>query len=189
MTEQEKQNLLLKINELPSSNWVKLEKDRIFSQYKYDTEFKKKVIEAFINKQLQETAADPLEDKVCDQNGKYLANRAWPCHAKNCSYQPFRGNCAQLKIEVSRAESWKLIGIQKYACLKHFSVFREPSDYCHNYFKEHKKLPTNAILNIKGPAANHPTLKAALSLPAEPQPGLENLETVQTKGKKTSLHK
>ena len=66
MTEQEKQNLLLKINELPSSQWVKLEKEIIFSQYKKDTEFKKKVIEAFINKQLQETAADPLEDKVCD---------------------------------------------------------------------------------------------------------------------------
>ena len=151
MTEQEKLDLIITINEFPSSKWSFVKKTKILSQYKTDKEFQQEIIQAFIEKQLQETETDPLEDKVCDQNGDCLASRAWECHARNCSYQPCRANCSQLKIEVSKAESLKLMGLQKYACLRHYIVDGESSDFCHRYFKENKQLPPGAKLNIKLP--------------------------------------
>ncbi len=185
MTEQEKLDLINTINEFPSSKWSYVKKKKILSQYKTDKESQQEIIQAFIKKQLQETETDPLEDKVCNQNGDCLASRAWECHARNCQYQPYRANCSQLKIEVSKAESLKLIGLQKYACLRHYIVDGESSDFCHRYFKENKQLPPGAKLNIKLPKQllellhqQQPSTSSAIIVP-EPSTSSVNFEAQQ----------
>ena len=182
----EQQEILSKIRNSTSKQWNSYKKRNILFRFKEDPNFQQNLKEEWINKQKQEVENDPLEDKVFDQNGQLVASRSWKCNARNCSYQACRGNNDQLAIEVSKEESLKLTGSKKYACLKHYIVFGKDSDYCHHFFKEHKKLPSNAKLNLKGPVAKLSTHQARLSVPVKPQPNPENLETLQTEGKKTS---
>ena len=48
MTEQEKLDLIITINEFPSSKWSFVKKTKILSQYKTDKEFQQEIIQAFI---------------------------------------------------------------------------------------------------------------------------------------------
>ena len=176
MTTTEQQELIKRIRNSSSKQWSFTTKKNILFQNKDNADFQKELKNEWINQQKQEVETDPLEDNVFDQNGELVASRSWKCNARNCSYQACRGNYIQLAIKVSKEESVKLTGSKKYACLKHYIVKGEETDYCHHYFKVNKKLPPNAKLNIKGPVVNFPQPQATLSIPAEPQPHSENLQ-------------
>ena len=160
MTEEQKLDLLISIQESSSSKqWSDGLKEKILKQI-LDKDFKNVVKQAWANQQLKEIESDPLEEKVVDESGKCLANRAWKCQARNCRYQPFRGNCLQLAIEVTKEDHFKLTGksTTKFACLKHYRVQGQEINYCHNYFKLHKRLPEGAYLklNIQDPSVQVP---------------------------------
>ena len=148
MNEQEKSDLLLKIQSTNSNTWTAHQKQEIFKKYQTDQYFLNKVKHAFVTKQLKEVENDFLENKVLDDDGKLLASRDWKCAAQNCSYRFCRGNAPKLKIEVRLQDCTNLIG-KNYVCLKHYIVYLEDNNYCHSYFKLHKKLPQGAVLKIK----------------------------------------
>ena len=166
-----KANLLLHIQSSLSSEWTKTIKDTILSNYKKDKDFQKILTKAWVDQQVSEIESDPLEKEVLGNNGVCLASRAWKCNAKNCSYQPSRGQRSQLAVRVTTEDSYKLTSDKKYACLRHYRVNGQDNDYCHNFFKFNKKLPVGAFLNIKGskplPLSSQPS--ASLSSQAEPQ--------------------
>jgi hypothetical protein len=150
MTEQQTLDLLLSIQESSSSKqWSDGLKDKILKKIP-DKDLKNYVKQAWVDQQLQEVQSDPLEQEVVDENGKCLANRAWKCQARNCRYQPFRGNCLQLAIKAAEADHEKLAGkyTEKFVCLKHYRVEGQDNDYCHTYFKIYKKLPVGAYLKV-----------------------------------------
>ena len=162
----EKANLLLHIESSLSSEWPKITKEKILSQYKKEKDFQKILTKAWVDQQLREAESDPLEEQVVDQSGEIVASRAWKCNAKNCSYQPSRGQRSQLAIQVTLEDSHKLTSDKKYVCLRHYRVNGQDNDYCHNFFKFNKKLPAGAFLNVKG----FNTLPLSSQPSAEPQP-------------------
>ena len=109
----EKANLLLHIETSLSSEWPKITKEKILSQYKKEKDFQKILTKAWVDQQLREAESDPLEEQVVDQSGEIVASRAWKCNAKNCSYQPSRGQRSQLAIQVTKEDSHKLTNDKK----------------------------------------------------------------------------
>lgn len=175
MSEQELHNLLIEIQESSSSKqWNFNAKKITLSKFKENKDFQNKLNKAWTDKQLREREHDPLEEKVVDQTGQILASRDWRCDAKDCSYKFYRGQCYQLAIEVSPDDCDKLIKKKKYACLKHYIVQGQNTEYCHNYFKANKKLPPGAKLNIKPPKqlakVSQPQHSNSLQLAEVPQP-------------------
>ena len=145
---QEKINLLLQIESTNSKEWKIHSKQEILRNSQTDKDFLSKVRKAFVTQQLKDVENDPSENKVIDDNGKLLGNRDCKCQGHNCSYRFCRANAPKLKIEVRSEDSQNLIGTN-YVCLKHYYVHGQEKNYCHNYFKSHKKLPSGAVLKIK----------------------------------------
>ena len=151
MTDEQKLDLLLSIQETSSSKqWSRYDKEKILKQIT-DKDFKRELKQAWVNQQLKEVQSDPLEEKVVDESGQCLASRAWKCKVKHCKYQPHSGHCAQLAVAVAAEDHSKLSGksTKKFACLMHYRVEGQESNYCHNYFKLYKKLPVGAYLKLK----------------------------------------
>ena len=183
MPTQEIDELLRVIEESNNSNqWSDRRKQQLMSRVK-DNLSKTKMKDAWVKQQVQELEVDPLEIEVVDKNGEIVASRHWRCNAKNCNFQYYRGNCSRLAIKVQANELDKLIGKGQYACLKHFSVQYKDSDFCHSYFKLHKKLPEGAFLKLKKlkskvPQQTTSIVTDAISLQIEGEKNTKNLYVV-----------
>ena len=121
MNEQEKLDLLLKIESTNSKNWSTYSKQDIFKKYQTDKKFLNRVRLAFETQQLIEVENDPLENQILNDEGELLASRDWKCQALNCSYIFCRGNAQKLKIELRSEDSKNLVGTN-HVCLKHYYV-------------------------------------------------------------------
>ena len=171
MNEQEKIKLLLQIETSNSKQWKTQTKQEILRKSQTDKDFLFKVRQAFVSQQLKDVENDPLEDKVFDHNGKLVANRDWKCKGHNCSYRFHRANAPKLKIEVRSEDSKNLMGTN-FVCLKHYYVHGQEKNYCHSYFKLHKKLPEGAFLKIK--LSNSDETQPEKSLVTKPKTTLLN---------------
>ena len=182
LTVDEKLDLLIHIQDSTSKQWTKSLKEKIISQNNGDKDFIKSIKKGWTTQQEEEMKEDPLEEKMLDRNGVCIANRNWKCNAKNCRYQPNRGNCQQLAIKVAEEEKPKLSGDQKYACLQHYRINFEKNDHCYKFFKLNHKLPAGATLNFKAfkpsPILSQPS--TTYTIQAEPQAGSssKNVESI-----------
>ena len=140
---------------------------------------KQKIQQAWVSQQIKEVESDPSEEQVIDEHGQVLASRHWKCNARSCIYQHYRGNCTKLAIKVEAKDRSKLTYQKQHACLKHYSIKNEDNNYCHNYFKVHKKLPEGSFLNLTT-QEKEPNLTP--SIVTEPQP-LSSTSSLQIEGK------
>ena len=165
-----------------SKQWTDRLKQKLLSRVK-DNLLKDKLKEAWVKQQVKEIEVDALEIEVVDNNGKVVASRHWKCNARNCSFQYYRGNCSRLVIQVATNERDKLNRNGQHACLKHFSVQYQDSDFCHSYFKFYKKLPEGAFLKLKKlkskvPQQTPSIVTDAISLQIEGEKNTKNLYVV-----------